>query len=544
MVGNPRSKTKRGLTGLLLGTSGLALATAVLKFFQFEQYLYNDALVFIVVVLLIASRYGLWPAIATSILGFLCLNYFFITPFDTLYIDSFAGVVAVVSFLVAAFITSQIAARARNTTEQALLGQQETAALNQLNIAVLGEAQAGPMLEQVVLQVTQNLGASVAAIYMASHNSPAPLVRSAIYPERPLDGLEKVDFFRYELVEASFKQKQPIFKYLEGSGRAAYIPLLRGDEALGVMAVFLEAQSHLKPAPGKEIFSSQEKRWFLILANQAALAVDHAHLIAENALINSLKEADRLKSVLLGLVSHELRTPLTAIKTAVAGLKDESSEIAPDELNEYLDVIDQESERLSHLISNLLDLSRIEAGRLEPEKGLYYLPEIIGKTVDRLTRSNTLAAHPVQTCFEADLPLLPLDYLQIEQVVTNLVENAVKYSPAGNPIRIEVCHASRIVTVGPQVDGSEVTESAPGLLVEVADEGIGIPEPELDHIFEKFYRVNSSKSGSLPNSVPGSGLGLAICKGIIDAHSGHIWAENRPGDGTLFSFWLPMKNSS
>lgn len=539
MVGNRQSKTRRDLAGLLLGILGLAVTTATLKFFQFEQYLYNVALVFIVVVLLVASRSGLWPGIIISILGFLSLNYYFITPFDTLFIDSAAGVVAVISFLVAAVITSEIAARARRNTEQARLNQQETAALNQLNIAVLSESQADPMLAQLVRQVSQNLGASVAALYLRPpDNQPGPLSQAVIYPAKVPVELDKVDFFRPDLVETSFIQKQPVYKWLEGSGRAAYLPLLRGEEALGVMAVFLEGDRDVKPEPGKDFFTSQEKRWFLILANQAALAVDHAHLISENAMIASLKEADRLKSVLLGLVSHELRTPITAIKTAVAGLKDESSELEPDELAEYLEVIDQESERLSRLISNLLDLSKIEAGRLEPEKGLYYLPEIIAKTVDRLTRSNTLKTHPVKTTYADDLPLVPLDYLEIEQVVTNLVENAAKYSPAGKPITIEVSQASILTK---QVKAGEAAEYAPGVVVEIADEGPGIPEAELGHIFEKFYRVNSSKPGKLASAIPGSGLGLAICKGIIEAHSGQIWAENWPGGGSLFSFWLPIK---
>lgn len=543
MLAGRAKKTKKELVGLLLGTLGLALATAVLKFFEFEQYLYNVALVFIVVVLLIASRFGLWPGIAVSILGFLSLNYFFITPFGTLYIDSLVGVVAVVGFLVAAVITSEIAARARHNTEQAQLGQQETSALNQVNVAVLGEAQPEPMLEQVVWQVTQNSEAEFAAIYTTSPDHPEQVVLRASYPKPAWPNQSQV--FSPALVEAAFRQKEAVYEHSEDAGRIAYLPLLRGDQALGVLLVIIRDPAHAKtkPDPAKEVFDPQEKRWFQILANQAALAVDHANLIAENALVASLQETDRLKSMLLGLVSHELRTPLTAIKTAVAGLKDAGTELEPDELNEYVEVIDQESERLSRLISNLLDLSRIEAGRLVPEKGLYYLPEIVGKTIDRLTRSNTLAKHPVETCFEGDLPLVPLDYLEIEQVLTNLLENAVKYSPANTPISVEVCQASRFVTVPATKTALEGTERAPGVMVEIADRGSGIPDAELGHIFEKFYRVAPGRDSKLTTPILGSGLGLAICKGIIEAHSGQIWAENRQGGGSIFSFWLPMKSS-
>jgi two-component system sensor histidine kinase KdpD len=543
MVGERAKKTKKELVGLLTGTLGIGVATAILKFFEFEQYLYNVALVFILVVLLIASRFGLWPGIAISILGFLSLNYFFITPFGTLYIDSAAGVVAVVSFLVAAIITSEIAARARRNTEQAKLGQQETSALNQVNVAVLGEAQPAPMLQQVVRQVTQNSEAGFAAIYTATPDQSDQLALNASYPEAPAAGPHPS--FSAALVDSSFKQKEPLYSRLVGQGRTAYLPLLRGGQALGVLFVFVkETAAKSKPSAEKEkeVFEPQERRWFQILANQAALAVDHANLIAENALVASLKETDRLKSMLLGLVSHELRTPITAIKTAVAGLKDAGTDLEPDELNEYLEIIDQESNRLSRLISNLLDLSRIEAGRLVPQKGLYFLPEIVGQTVDRLTRSNTLANHPVKTCFEDDLPLVPLDYLQIEQVVTNLLENAVKYSPESQPISIEVCQASRFVTIPARPGEAEKTERVPGVMVEIADRGSGIPEAELGHIFEKFYRVAPGREARLTTPVPGSGLGLAICKGIIEAHSGQIWAENRQEGGSVFSFWLPLKS--
>lgn len=228
----------------------------------------------------------------------------------------------------------------------------------------------------------------------------------------------------------------------------------------------------------------------------------------------------------------------------MAGLKDASTEIEPEELNEYLEIIDQESERLSRLITNLLDLSRIEAGRLNPDKGLYYLPEIIGKTIERLTRTNTLIYHPVETCFEDGLPLVPVDYLQLEQVLTNLLENAVKYSQPGKGITLKVCQAPRPVLSNPALSPSLNFPDNPlpmGLLVEVSDSGVGIPLSDLELIFEKFYRTGSGQRHNSTSLVPGSGLGLAICKGIIEAHEGQIWARNKPGGGTVFSFWLPAK---
>ena len=238
---------------------------------------------------------------------------------------------------------------------------------------------------------------------------------------------------------------------------------------------------------------------------------------------------------MLASISHELRTPLTAIKTALAGLQDEGVE--PEEETEYKLIIDQETDRLNRLISNLLDLSRIEAGALKPDIGMYFLPEIINGALERLNRSTMLAAHPVTTNFETDLPLAPVDYLQIDQVITNLLENAAKYSPPGKPITLNLRQQ-------PDPFSSNPTGAEAGLLVEVCDEGVGVPEAALDRIFDKFYRVGGSPANSLRSEVAGSGLGLAICKGIIETHGGHIWAKPRLYGGSRFAFWLPLDSST
>jgi two-component system sensor histidine kinase KdpD len=531
-------QTKKDFTGLLLGVGLLAVTTLLLKIFQFEQYLYNVALIFIIIVLLIASQYGLWPGLAVSILGFLCLNYFFIPPYYTFYIDSGAGVVAVLGFLIAAIITSQIAARARRKTEEAQLSQQETAALNQLNMAVLSTAKAESMLKQVVEQVNQHLEASATLLYLSRPDNPGLLEVQASHFEKPEVPTE--EFFRHEIVQLTFQKKDATYVKLDNQGRIAYLPLVAGEEDLGVLAILLKDSIEVSSIKVGEVFRMEEQRWLQILANQTALAVDHARLIEETALITSLKEADRLKSVLLASVSHELRTPLTSIKTAIAGLKDESIELEPEEQREYLEVIDQEADRLTRLISNLLDLSRIEAGTLKPQKGLYSLPEIIGKTLERLARTEILTDHFVQTRFEEDLPLVPVDYLQIDQVMTNLIENAAKYSTPGKPINLKVSQAPKPLTTSGRRQSPKKIEGEvrpTGILVEVIDEGIGVPETELERIFDKFYRVEQS---GLSYNVSGSGMGLAICKGIIEAHAGLIWARRRIYGGTIIAFWLPL----
>ncbi len=537
---------KKNLVGLISGIAGLVAATAILRLFAFQQYLYNVALVFIIIVLLIANQYGLWLGLVMSVLGFFCLNYFFIPPYYSLFIESWAGVVEVIGFLVASVITSQIAARARYKTREAELRQQETAALNQLNMAVLSAAQAEPILTQVVQQVTYHLQASATLLYLRQPGNNPQLELQARYFSQP----HASELVQSELAQLAFQKKEAVYSSLPGSARMAYLPLLRGAEVLGVMVVLLKQSSETSSNRDKALFTAQEQHWLLIIANQAALAVEHARLIEETAQVASLKEADRLKSALLASVSHELRTPLTSIKTAVAGLKDDSIQLEPDEKQEYLEVIDEEADRLGRLISNMLDLSRIEAGTLKPHKGLYSLPEIIGNTLERLSRTAILGNYSVQTRIEdeTNLPLVPVDYLQLEQVISNLVENAVKYSAPAKPITIQVSQASRPHSRQSHISSEEVAISPQaGILVEIIDQGVGVPEAELELIFDKFYRVGQTARGdlsyNLSHNVSGSGLGLAICKGIIEAHGGIIWARNRMYGGTIFALWLPLASS-
>jgi two-component system sensor histidine kinase KdpD len=433
----------------------------------------------------------------------------------------------VVGFLVASIITSQIAARARHQTTQARLRQEETAALNHLNMAVLSVGQAETILDRLVREVAGNLNALTASIYLTEPEAPGQLEPAASFT-RP--GTPPPEGFRAEIIQLAFNKKEPLYR-ADGRLRQAYLPLGHGEESRGVLALLLGPAEDGDNSP-EEFFDPAARRWLEILANQVALAVEHARLIRENTQVASLKETDRLKSALLASVSHELRTPLTAIKTALAGLQDEGVE--PEEELEYKTIIDQETDRLNRLISNLLDLSRIEAGALKPNIGMYFFPEIINATLERLSRGNWLTGHPVTTNFEPDVPLAPVDYLEIDQVVTNLLENAAKYSEPGKPISIDLRQGGNPFKPG---------ENEPGLLVEICDEGAGVPEAALDRIFDKFYRVAADPGSSLRSEVAGSGLGLAICKGIIEAHGGRIWAKPRLYGGSLFAFWLPLSAS-
>jgi two-component system sensor histidine kinase KdpD len=222
---------------------------------------------------------------------------------------------------------------------------------------------------------------------------------------------------------------------------------------------------------------------------------------------------EELRSSLLSSVSHDLRTPLAAITGAVSALRDEATGTDASERRELLDTVAEEAGRLERLLANLLDMTRLESGGLEPKREWVPLEEIVGSALGRL--ETQLAGREVRTEIPAELPLAFGDPVLLEQLVLNLLENAVKHTPPGTPVEIRA------------LAGDGVLE------LEVADRGPGLAPGDETRIFEKFQRGARAGPG-------GVGLGLAICRGIAIAHGGSIHAENRPGGGALFRLLLPL----
>jgi two-component system sensor histidine kinase KdpD len=227
-------------------------------------------------------------------------------------------------------------------------------------------------------------------------------------------------------------------------------------------------------------------------------------------------EAERLRTALLSSLSHDLRTPLAGITGAATSLLQDRS-MRDEVRTDLLQTIVEEAQRMNRLIGNLLDMIRVETQTLVVQKEWQPLEEPIGVALIRT--DDVLQGREVQVTLPPDLPLVPLDGLLIEEVLINLLENAAKYTPAGTPINISAKGIDGVVTV------------------DVADRGPGLPPGEEGRIFEKFYRSVGSPAGG------GVGLGLTICRGIVQAHGGRIWAENRPGGGAVFRFTLPIEGT-
>jgi PAS domain S-box-containing protein len=289
------------------------------------------------------------------------------------------------------------------------------------------------------------------------------------------------------------------------------VPIKAKDNVLGVLGVFSR-----DPHPP----SLHEVDLITSVGHQIGLAIENVRLARQASEIEILREVDRLRSELLANISHELRTPLGLIKVFCASLLEEDVEFDRVTQREFLSNIQQETERLEDLVNNLLDLSRIQNGRLWIDK----CPTDVGQLAREIMKAMgiQLVQHQLVCDFSPEPLVAMVDPRGFEQVLRNLLSNAVKYSPAGGAITVQ----------GREEEGH--------LLVRVSDQGIGIPAEELPKIFERFYRVENE----ITASVRGAGLGLAVCQGIVEAHGGRIWVESTQGAGSTFCFTLPACSSS
>ena len=311
------------------------------------------------------------------------------------------------------------------------------------------------------------------------------------------------------------------------------VPITAKDEVLGAVEL-----AHSKPG----VYTDREEQFLATLAAQAGMAIENARLLEEAAKVEAYRELDRLKSELLSTVSHELRTPLVSIKGYAETLLREDVTWSEDERREFLRCIDEESDRLRSLIDDLLQMSQIEAGKLRISQQRVVLSRL-AQRVARKARHQT-QNHSISVSFPGDLPPVDADPKRVEQVLTNLIQNAIKYSPRGGAIKIRGLAATARPGGGFDFPGDRPSH----VVVAVADEGVGIPPEHRERIFDRFYRVD----GKLARETGGSGLGLAICKGLVEAHGGSIWVESpgvlvragEAGTGSTFYFSLPVRDPS
>jgi two-component system sensor histidine kinase KdpD len=252
-------------------------------------------------------------------------------------------------------------------------------------------------------------------------------------------------------------------------------------------------------------------------ASQSAQAIERVHLAEQARQGELLQATEKLQTALLNSISHDLRTPLVSITGALTSLRDGGDGINEEIRKSLIETACEKADRLNRLVGNLLSMTRLEGGAIQLFTIPSELEDLVGSALEQL--KDRLGDRPIQIHVPEDFPLIPVDFSLIVQVLVNVIDNAIKYSPSDSPIQI-----------GVQQEGEWAR-------ITVADRGIGIPPEDLDRVFDKFYRVQN------PDNISGTGLGLAICKGIVEAHYGRIAAHNRPGGGTVIEIDLPLKAS-
>ncbi|MCC7358265.1 MAG: DUF4118 domain-containing protein [Anaerolineales bacterium] len=447
------------------------------------------ALLYLLPVGLATSLSGLGLGSLAALLAFLAFNYFFIPPYYTLAVHQTPDLIMLGVFLGVAVVVSQLLGRSRAGVAAAEARERETTALYELSTALTG-LRSEPAIAQALAERLREI--SGAALVELSFRGQA----QAGEPRRlrlPADAPDPT---------------APLLTTL---------PLMTARGQFGEIRLWRAA-----PPPGQAAapLSPSEARLLATFAGQGALALEHALLSQAETQAKIHSESDRLKSALLSSVSHELRTPLASMKAAVTSLR--SGEVGWDSpaRADLLAMVEEELDHLNRLVGNLLDMSRIEAGALKPNRQWLSLAEVVGGTLQRLRR--VTAQHTLRVDVSDDLPPVPADYGQLDQVLTNLLSNSLKYAPSGSTIAIRA-------RLAPTPD-----EAAQAVQVTVQNDGPPIPPEHLSHIFDKFYRVTAA------DRVTGTGLGLSICKGIVEAHGGRIWAENLPR-GLAFNFTLPLR---
>jgi two-component system, OmpR family, sensor histidine kinase KdpD len=536
---------KRYVVDTLAAIVGALAITVIIFVLRLYPKIPNISFLYLLVVLTIASTRGLYSAIITSIIAFLSFDYFLVIPLYTFTVGKFDEWLALFIFLVTAIITGQLASALRQRAEVATQREMETRALYELVNATTSAEGLDRQLSIVAHAITDvfsSFGVRDCAILLPDEREKLTLRADACQPinaielsvdEEKIAALvveqgQTVDLYgdAFPLANNSRPMPHRFRRIIGGSQKTNHfvriIPLRLGEKTVGVVRLLMENGSHhlsteRSTEMGKERLDSQAA-FFWTFLDQATSVIERARLRREGLQVELLRRTDALRSALLSSVSHDLRTPLSSIKAAASSLLQEDVQWSEEERRSFAAAIVRESDRLNRLVGNLLDMSRIEGGALKPEKEWYPFDELVHDVLDHL--QGLVQGRQVDTFIPDDLPPVELDYLQMDQVLTNLIENAVRYTPPQSPLEIQV----------------EARDKQ--LHVSIADHGPGIPTSDLERIFDKFYRVLSTKRKG--TSTMGTGLGLAVCRGLVEAHGGHIWAENREGGGAIFRFTLPL----
>jgi two-component system sensor histidine kinase KdpD len=489
----------RSVRDFVLGLLLIGICTLVALALRPYVTATNLVMVYLLGVVAVALRHGRQVSVLASFVSVAAFDFFCVPPYLTLRVHDYEYLLTFAAMLVVALVISTQTARIREQAANAAVGQARSQTLYHLSRRLTGQNRAFDI-------------ARIAAEY-GTEVFQGPVV--IFLPEEGRINFAQRSSDRLPISRAEEPIAQWAYDHREKAGRGAaahssaaalYIPLVGTRAVVGVLAYVGRDNASL---------AGEQSSLLELYAYQTATAIEssHSQYAAEAARVQV--QTEQMRSSLLSAVSHDLRTPLASITGAASTLRGQGERLPPETRQELLESIADEAERLGRLVSNLLDMTRLESG-VELRRDLCPLEEIVGAALQRMERQ--LAQRQVTTRLPDSLPLVSVDDVLIGQLLVNLLENATKYSPEGTPIEIEA------------------DSSAEAITMEVRDRGPGFAPHEEQRIFEKFYRGRS-------DGTRGAGLGLAICRAILQAHRGTIEAFNRTGGGAIFRIRLPLEGS-
>jgi two-component system, OmpR family, sensor histidine kinase KdpD len=471
------------LTRWLVAAAALAAIIAIYRLWLHVNPT-TVALTLLLLILSLAARWGLTYAVAISIAATLCYNFFFLPPVGTWTIEDPQNWIALLAFLSTSVIASRLSARIRQEAKEARTREHEVEVLFHLSRELLQTDKVTELLRTVPDSIARVTGASFAAIYLGDEGQ---LYKSISATECVLAGE-----WPQELMLLS-----RVTPLMTCAGVA--IPLRTGVRPRGALLL------------GSTILSGETLE---ALGGLVSISIDRAQALENAALSEAATESERLRGLMLDSITHELRTPLTAIKASATTMLS-PTEVSVDDQRELLTVIDEETDRLNHLIAQSVEMAQLDTHEVHMNLQSISMEDVIQHGLRACAIQ--LRGRPVDITIEPHLSPVLADVTWLPKVISNLVENAVKYSPPSSPIVLRAL-----------ADGDQVT-------VAITDRGVGIPASEQMLIFEKFYRGSGQAHRS-----PGTGMGLAISRAIIEAHHATIGVASAPGEGSTFTVGIPI----
>ncbi|MBZ5590292.1 MAG: sensor histidine kinase KdpD [Acidobacteriia bacterium] len=461
----------------------------------------NLIMVYLLGVVISATRWGRGPSLLSALLGVAAFDFFFVPPFLTFAVSDYQYVVTFLVMAAVAVTISTLTVRFKEQAEVARQRERRTGALYSLSRELASTRSLDAMIAAIRRHVEEAFEGRT-AVLLAGEDGRLATRDAAAHPFVQDPKETAVAQWVHEHAEAAGRGTSTL-----AGAEALYLPLVGSRGPVGVLA--------LRPEPDRRPLNTDQMHLLETFANQAALALERALLAREAHRSRLAAEGENLRNALLAAVSHDLRTPLAAISGAASSLAFSEDRLPPPARRELVLTIHEEAERMTRLANNLLDMGRLQSRSVALRREWQPLEEVFGAALQELDLQ--LRDREVVLRLPADLPQVPIDEVLIERVLVNLLENAARYTPPGTPIELAAAAGQGEVRI------------------DVLDRGPGLLPGEESRIFEKFVR------GETAPSRRGIGLGLAVARSIVEAHGGRIWAENRPDGGAAFRFTLPLK---